>query len=257
MQENKKGRLIQSVQRAIDIINCFDESNVELSLTQISEQVNLNRSTAHGIISTLVANGYLRQKRAGLILLGHVLLQKSMFAQGASRISLIDVAKPCMFEVAARCQMAVNLFIIENWHPHHLLKTLPQDAVYMIQHVSDQDPLYCTATGKLLMAHMPAYMLDEYITATNLTAQSVSGTACICEKKMKQELLRIIANGSSNENEELGEGVSAISVPIYHPDQVLLGAISVTGVANAVSRCRSDITQSLMKASATIMSHLS
>lgn len=55
----KNPRMIQSVQRALDIINCFDSLHVQLSLTEISQKLNLNISTVHGLINTLIAYSYI------------------------------------------------------------------------------------------------------------------------------------------------------------------------------------------------------
>ena len=41
-----EGKTIQSIQRAIDIMNCFNENVHELSLKEISEKVGLRKSTA-------------------------------------------------------------------------------------------------------------------------------------------------------------------------------------------------------------------
>ena len=49
-------RQIQSVQRAINILNCFTMTNSALMLGQISNQLNLNKGTVHGILSTLYQN---------------------------------------------------------------------------------------------------------------------------------------------------------------------------------------------------------
>lgn len=48
-------RVIQSIQRAIDIINLFDDSqNFRLNLSQISNRLDLNINTTRGISSIAV-----------------------------------------------------------------------------------------------------------------------------------------------------------------------------------------------------------
>ena len=54
-----KSNLIQSIQRAIDILDCFDNNNPELSLAEITKKVNLHKSTVYGIVNTLYFNDYL------------------------------------------------------------------------------------------------------------------------------------------------------------------------------------------------------
>jgi len=52
---------VQSIERAIRVLDCFTERNEELKLTEISEMLDLNKSTLHGIINTLKAAGLIDQ----------------------------------------------------------------------------------------------------------------------------------------------------------------------------------------------------
>ena len=54
-------RLIQSVERAADILELFLVSEPELSVKEISEKLSLSKSTVHGLIKTLEHRGYLQQ----------------------------------------------------------------------------------------------------------------------------------------------------------------------------------------------------
>ena len=51
---NDNVKVIQSIQRAIDIINCFNESKQALSINEISNELSLHINTTRGIINTLV-----------------------------------------------------------------------------------------------------------------------------------------------------------------------------------------------------------
>ena len=56
---NNNPKNIQSVQRAIDIINCVAEAERKISLKEISSKLGLNINTARGLAQTLLANGFL------------------------------------------------------------------------------------------------------------------------------------------------------------------------------------------------------
>ena len=74
MEKTSTGKIIQSVQRAIDILNCFDDLNTALTLGQISERLALNKSTVHGILNTLHCNDFVRQIPTGQYMLGPAML---------------------------------------------------------------------------------------------------------------------------------------------------------------------------------------
>ena len=49
-------RVIQSVQRAIDILNCVADAEKKISLREISEKLDLNINTARGLVQTLLVS---------------------------------------------------------------------------------------------------------------------------------------------------------------------------------------------------------
>lgn len=76
--QNREIRVIQSVQRAIDIIDCFSEHELKLTLPQISARTGLNINTARGLVNTLLANGYLEHILDGnFYMLGPVFIPKA------------------------------------------------------------------------------------------------------------------------------------------------------------------------------------
>ena len=54
-------KIIQSVDRALTILEMFNEGNDELGILEVSDRMELPKSTVHGIIKTLVIRGYLVQ----------------------------------------------------------------------------------------------------------------------------------------------------------------------------------------------------
>lgn len=89
-------RQIQSVQRAINILNCFTMTNSALTLGQISNQLNLNKGTVHGILSTLYQNGYISQNGNGQYMLGRRCLQSLSRCRDAARAcALTGVMTDC------------------------------------------------------------------------------------------------------------------------------------------------------------------
>ena len=55
--------VVQSIERAVSILNALADSRSGLSLSKLSEQVGIQPSTAHRILATLVAHDYVRQDR--------------------------------------------------------------------------------------------------------------------------------------------------------------------------------------------------
>ncbi|WP_328589453.1 IclR family transcriptional regulator [Niallia circulans] len=53
--------IIQSVERALQILDLFNDHTVELKITEISEQMGLHKSTVHSLLKTLQQSRYIDQ----------------------------------------------------------------------------------------------------------------------------------------------------------------------------------------------------
>ena len=53
--------IIQSVQRALDILDVFALRTPPLGISELAELTGLHKSTVSGLVQTLAANGYLNQ----------------------------------------------------------------------------------------------------------------------------------------------------------------------------------------------------
>ena len=245
MEQTKRGKVIQSVQRAIDILNCFDDAVTELSLSQISETLSLNKSTVHGILATLCANDFMQQGPSGKYRVGHALIHKFRLAPEGYRAILLEEAKPQMARIANEYKMTTSLFVLENNALELLNRTQPASATYTINTISNDrsEPLYCTASGRIRLAYMSAAEIEHYFAHTQLEQLSIFTPTT--REAVLAGIAEVRANGYSFENEELGEGVSAISVPIFNPSGGLFGTLSTTGIAFHISRRKSELIADL------------
>ncbi|MDR6475785.1 IclR family acetate operon transcriptional repressor [Burkholderia sp. OAS925] len=59
------GRIIQSVQRAFDLLECIAKQPEGVRLSELADGIGLNRSTAHNLLASLEGLGYIMQDRKG------------------------------------------------------------------------------------------------------------------------------------------------------------------------------------------------
>ena len=228
MSVKGKGKMIQSVQRAIDIINCFDENSIELSLQEISERLKLNKSTVHGIINTLHNNKFLQQNINGNYMLGQSLFNKSIYAVHASKIRLRYISKGYMTKISNKYKCTSHVFALEGSRLKFLDMTTPVNSYYVISTVlNDIMKLHCTASGKILLSYMSIDERNEYFKQTEFIAYTYK--TLITKEQIINNVESVIEKGYSFEDEEIEEGCISIAVPILTIDGNLFGTISMTG----------------------------
>jgi hypothetical protein len=234
------GKQIQSVQRAIDILNCFNLTNTELTLGQISTRLGLNKGTVHGILNTLHMNGYISQNSSGEYLLGAELFNKASLASDTKRSILIDRSHNYMQNLSDYFQGNCTLFRIDELYLQLIHSTEPHNSTFVVRRANSNMPLYCSASGKLVLAHLRERPLNIYLKDAPFPAYTAATRTTV--EALQNEFQKIRAEGFSYENGELFEGVGALSVPIYSSkDNHLFATLSLTGMSVTIARRKKDI----------------
>lgn len=223
-----KYKLIQSLQRAFSIIDCFDEGNEELSLNQISKQTGINISTVRGLVHTLVHNNYLAYNKAkNVYRLGMKFIEKANLANFSQSEQVISIVESDLQSLANVANISVRLLSIEGLSVSNIYEVNPNHSRYMLNIRENADfPFFASATGKLLYAFVKHDMRQEDI--EQITWQKHAKNTIQDQEGLNQEINNILQQGYSYENQELSDGFSSLAVPILK-DQEMIYSVSATG----------------------------
>lgn len=249
----KNVKVIQSIQRAIDIINCFDYNNSRLTLNQISERLSLNINTTRGIVNTLVLNGYLEHYlKDNVYSLGLIYISKAEFLSKNKIDNIKDIARIYLekltkiYGVGSRLQLISNnnIVAIDSVNPDHshyvLIKTL--NTIF---------PMHATSSGKLFLkySHMDDIENIEFEKFTKNTITDVD--------TLRAELKKIDDTGYSTEFEEVDIGISSIATPILINEKTLFATISIVAATPIVQDILQDVSKDMIEFSHIISKKLS
>ena len=111
-------RTIQSVERALDILEVLATGADEMRLNEIARATHLNISTCHHLISTLLDRGYVGQNPRGrTYFLGTKTLELSRAR--AAMIDLVQAAMPTLRALNQDTGETVHLDVLRGSRPHH------------------------------------------------------------------------------------------------------------------------------------------
>lgn len=239
----KTGKNIQSVQRAIDILNCFSTSSPALSLGEISAQLQLNKSTVHGILNTLHNNAYVSQNSKGQYLLGRAFFAKTALTSSSVTSKLLDSLSAPLQELCNKYRTSGIVSTIINYNLQRIHMVTPTNSAFILQPSAQSGPLYAMASGKLILAYLDSDFLCDYLTRTTLvplTAKTLS------DREALQKNLDIIrASGCAYECDELAEGISSIAVPVFDSMHKIYATISLTGMTAPILNVQAEISEKL------------
>lgn len=244
-------KLIQSVQRAIDILNCFTNSKPELSINEISVQTELNVNTARGLINTMVANNLLiLDHNTNMYRLGSFFLSKAGIIQVQLR-SYIILCKPLMNALAEKYHITASLQIVNQDEIVSIYCAYPVSTSYYIT-LSEYTPLpeYVTASGKLLLTHTLLPARPDYLDTIKFTPYTPYTIKT--KEELERQLEEIRARGYSVEKEEFNMDVGCIAVPIFDLNKELIGTVSITAFVSTMSRLEKELAHDLQEIAAHV-----
>lgn len=221
-----KTTTIASVAKALSILDLFSAKVIELSVTEISNQLGISFPTAHHLVSTMVAKGYLRQNpdnrryRLGIRCLGIGIAARES-------ISVVGLAQPVIEELAAQVNEHVNLAVVDDDAAIYVSQVLSARTIAMFMRLGTRVPMYCTGVGKAILAHLTpdraerAAALGGYV---SYTATTIRGW-----DELNRELALIRTLGYAVDREEREEGVVCVAAPILDHGSQPCAAVSVSG----------------------------
>lgn len=163
--------MVLVVIKALDILEYIarDPSRA-YTLTEISEQLDLNQATCVNILKTLVSKNYVehlgRKKGYRLGPMAFNLTNNLGYSQ-----DLIMAAKPEMEALTQQLNEGCLLGIIRN-QKRLILHMVNSDQDLQVRSKTERD-VYETASGRLLLASMPRKEIDSFVNANGLPADGV------------------------------------------------------------------------------------
>lgn len=223
---SSSGYGIQSVVRALKVLELFTAEAPSLGLKEIAKSVGLSKPTVFRILSTLKSMDYIEQDPGS----GKYMLGLKVFEIGSAfinKMSIRSFAMPLLQEFVDKCKETIHLAILDKREIVYIDKIDGTQTIRMMSAVGKRAPAHCTSVGKAILSHKSSKELDEVM--SNIKMVKLTKNSITDRKELKKELQQIKKQGYAIDNEELEIGLKCVGVPIfdYHGDTV--GGISVSG----------------------------
>jgi IclR family KDG regulon transcriptional repressor len=230
---------VNSVIRALTILDLLGKANGELGITEISRELQLHKSTVYRLIATLVGSGYVQQNpQTEKYRLGIHLAELGMTV--INGLDLRRAARPFLLELMEYCDEAIHLGILEGHEVVYIDKIDVDRGLIMGSRIGGRSPAYCTGLGKALLAFVPLKNLEQYLTQAPSLHRFTPNTL-VEPQSIKDHLDRIRAQGYAIDDEEHELGIRCIAVPVRNYLGEAVAAISVSGPTLRMTREKMDL----------------
>ncbi len=223
--------IIQAVERALLIMELFDEETQELKLTDISTRMGLHKSTTHSLIRTLQAHGYMEQDSAsGKYRLGLRLLEKGQ--QLLQSLDIRQIVRPFLEQFTEVSGQTTHLVILDGEAGVYIDKVEGRLAPIRYSWVGRRILLHTSSVGKVLCAFQADAWIDDLLanyTFVRRTERTIQDAAAF-----RRELELVRTRGYAIDNEENEAGVRCAAVPVLDYRGQVAAAISVSTMVTRV-----------------------
>ncbi|SDI18882.1 IclR family transcriptional regulator [Aliiruegeria lutimaris] len=229
--------IIQSVQRALQILDLYDEATPELKITEISNRLGLHKSTLHALLKTLQEQGYIDQNAEN----GKYRLGLKLVERGTLVVNSIDLrgrANPFLAALSRRTGKTTHLGILDGRDGVYFDKIEGRGELIAYSRIGRRLPVHCTAIGKSLLAWRPLeevrnLLMDHSFSAE--TENTISGLDAFLA-----ELGKVRAQGFALDEEELRNGVLCVAAPIFDHAGHVAAAASLSTLTLDTTRRQFD-----------------
>jgi len=242
---------IQSVLRAANILKCFTAGS-SLGVTEIAERVGLHKSTAFGIISTLVHCGFLQQNpETGKYSVGVELFRLGQLYD----MDLRRLIRPYLDSLVGEFQETANYVIPSGANILYIEKIESPHSMRISTARGKQLPMYCTGAGKAILAYLPPQKQEELLKTIDL--QPLTDRTITSRETLVRDLKQVRTRGYAVDNGEMEFGLFCVAVPVFDRDSSPCGAVSVSGpVIRMTDEIQEKISRRLTEYAADISSLL-
>lgn len=226
MSTNRKSAPVQSVDRAVSVMEFLSRQGLS-GLTEIANELQIHKSTVYRLLATLEYRGIVEQDpdtekyRLGF---GLAALAGSVTAD----LDIVRHSRGICQSLSDETQETVTLEVLEGTEVVIIHQSISSSSVLGADWSGSHTPLHCTASGKVLMAHMPDRRVNQIL---RKPLQSKTEHTIVEPDKLRQQFEEILASGYAYTIEELEIGLNAVGAPIYSSGGNVVGALSLSGPA--------------------------
>ncbi len=224
--------MLQTVGNVGRVLDLYDPDTPELGVTEVAVALDMGKSKAHLLLSSMAEIGVLQRVHGGRYRIGWRALQLDRIAAETTPFRL--PGRSAAVALARRTGETIHLAALDGGKVVYVDRMQGDRATTLpLSAIGKRLPAHCSGVGKAMLAHLPAQDVDAYLERHGM--ERFTRTTITDVRKLHRELEEIRRTGVAYDREEVVPGLACVAAPIRDADAVVVAAISISG---AVARQR-------------------
>jgi DNA-binding IclR family transcriptional regulator len=215
---------VQCVEHALDLLELYLGSHAELGVSALSRMMLLPKNKVFRLLTTLKSRDYIEQNQytENYRLGARTLELRQSFVRHMNRS---DSVRTLLESMAAACNETVCYTVLDNGSVLSLDKFESRHIYRASPEVGKMLPAYCTAAGKIMLAHLDDTAQNHYLSTQcfeRYTLQTITDIDCL-----RRELRESARKGYAVARDELNQGMSSVASVIRDHTLRAVGAVTL------------------------------
>jgi IclR family transcriptional regulator, pca regulon regulatory protein len=238
---------VKSAARVLDVLELFAASPIALGVTEVARKLDIPKSSAQGLLTTLAGRGYLAREAATYFQPPE--LRDGGWA-GGLRMRLLALAKPILENIAQESGESAFLGTLVGNKVQYLAKAVSGHEVRYDASLSQLRPVYCTSIGLAILAHRDPSFASAILNRTKIT--KITPNTVTDRETIDRMLDRARQLGFAEVKDANLLGASGVAAPVFGPRGEVLAGLSIGAPTSRYAVARKQLAKIVAAKAATL-----
>lgn len=217
---------LQTLSRAIAILDCFSQEHTELGVREIARMVNLSSSATGRLLAGMKELGILSQnsETRAYSMGTRVLTWAGVYN---ATLDVRNQSFPAIQELHQSTRETISLYILEGSDRICIERLESPQSVRIVTRVGRRLPLYAGSAGKVMLAFLPAERQESIISSAVL--KPLTPKTITDPDALRCELQKVREHGCAVSYGEWVEDAAGVAAPIFDQNGDVVAAVSISG----------------------------
>ncbi|MFI3164457.1 MAG: IclR family transcriptional regulator [Bacillota bacterium] len=213
------------IDKVFEMLEVVASSQKPMSLADIVTKTEVNKTTAHRLLQSLVSKGYVSKNLEGKYVLGTKYIQLASYY--INSLELQTEANPYLSVLYSQVNLTVVLGVLKDSRLVYVTKLDKYPTQKSFEKVGYIAPIYCSSIGKILLSALSGGELEEVL--EDIQFEKFTENTITSERELKEHLKEVRKKCWGMDNEESAIDHRCIAVPIYDYTGSVVASVGVSG----------------------------
>ncbi len=216
---------VQALDRGLALLGIIAQAD-GLSLTSIAQRAGIAASTAHRILATLKAAGFVQCDDAR----GGYLIGAKAFKVGSAFLrnrKLVDVGRSTIRELMQASGETASMGIENDGYVVFVAQLESHHPIRAFHRPGARGALHASSLGKAIMAALPEKSVTQILHRVGM--KKFTDRTIVDPQALLTELALVRKRGWAIDDQERAEGMRCVGAPVFNEYGEVVGALSVSG----------------------------